>query len=176
MVDQTPVLDIKPYIPQYDSPLHVEKLRIRQSDGGELESLENTRMKSSEISLPNSDISNSTVDSGVSSLNLTELQIRNSVDVSRDEELALRLQAEEFQVGGTPEFDSPRIIDSMEDRDEELGGTGDVNGDSLDSLDGEGNPEDALSRSSRLLDGADGPSTVCGTDVDLINRRTLTSR
>ncbi|EZA58910.1 Nef-associated protein [Ooceraea biroi] len=29
MVNQTPVLDIKPYIPQYDSPLHIEKLSNR---------------------------------------------------------------------------------------------------------------------------------------------------
>ncbi|XP_021914680.1 tRNA (adenine(37)-N6)-methyltransferase-like isoform X2 [Zootermopsis nevadensis] len=37
MVDGTPVLDIKPYIPQYDNPLHCETSNLRYLDGREAE-------------------------------------------------------------------------------------------------------------------------------------------
>jgi hypothetical protein len=37
MVDGTPVLDIKPYIPQYDNPLHCETTNLRLMDGREAE-------------------------------------------------------------------------------------------------------------------------------------------
>jgi hypothetical protein len=37
MVDGTPVLDIKPYIPQYDNPLHRETSNLRFLDGREAE-------------------------------------------------------------------------------------------------------------------------------------------
>lgn len=54
MVDQTPVLDIKPYIPQYDSPLCLnspfpeEHSRLRISESDENDGQENVRIMDGE--------------------------------------------------------------------------------------------------------------------------------
>lgn len=54
MVDQTPVLDIKPYIPQYDSPLclntpfNEEDSRLRVSESEENDVQENVRIMDGE--------------------------------------------------------------------------------------------------------------------------------
>ncbi|PSN36996.1 hypothetical protein C0J52_21523 [Blattella germanica] len=47
MVDGTPVLDIKPYIPQYDNPLHCESPMSRLLDGREAE-VESTSAQTSQ--------------------------------------------------------------------------------------------------------------------------------
>lgn len=76
MVDQTPVLDIKPYVPQYDNPLHRQpELNQRLEDD----------------------------DSDVAREFLEELgEEAAAIDVSGDEELALREQVAEF--GGSLEL------------------------------------------------------------------------
>ena len=247
MVDQSPVLDIKPYIPQYDSPVCFEKLSNRSqesSSDGTFECIE----ESSHLSR------NQTCVSFNSNVNLGE-KIRSAVqsdsyyrkgtnetsqdtDISRDEEIALRLQAEEFQRNSNFESYSIRHISELTDinlyNSSALPHNIDVTGihrashtSSDASFDSRSSPNisaghNALSSNldqqsesladissrlqntnitsrtniesvyvsrgmgsnyvethasrSRLLDGADGPSTVCDTDLDLIHRRSLNSR
>lgn len=234
MVDQTPVLDVKPYIPQYDNPLYVEKYSNREPL--EVAGFHLADRESIDERLANQEISNG--------LRATTHDSALGTDVSRDEEIALRLQAEEFD--GHSEFGS--YLDSRNyyrtgerNLDIENGRTGSssgleatrelsngLNSDlslydetsseispppgnddnlqtprngggiisrtlelhdenmvySLRSIEshsqGNGainfntrnNPNDQTSRNTRLLDGADGPST----DVDLIHRRAVNPR
>ncbi|XP_015126561.1 tRNA (adenine(37)-N6)-methyltransferase [Diachasma alloeum] len=140
-VDGTPVLDIKPYIPQYDSPLHVEHVLKGETNGNPEEQLE----ESVEI-----------------------MSEPPREDVSGDEELALRLQAEEFENSSTLES-SPGALEAeylLPQVDNPPG-----NDSSIPPGAGDEDP-----RNSRLLDGADGPSAVCGTDMDFLNRRMLNLR
>ncbi|KOX71645.1 Nef-associated protein 1 [Melipona quadrifasciata] len=93
MVDQSPVLDIKPYIPQYDSPLYFEKLsnRLHESNLDDaFECIEETTRNQSLGDEPRSLLSESYYRKPINKAN-------QEADVSRDEEIALRLQAEEFQ-------------------------------------------------------------------------------
>lgn len=168
-VDGTPVLDIKPYIPQYDNPLHVEKLIRREGENSEVDNhqlnphdeLDSNGDRDNECTAPINDLS----------------------DVSRDEEIALRLQAEEFQRTNTEDFNSGFNLNS----DSENPGPSSqgitiehthplipdvVVNNLIDNM----TLETQDMRNSRLLDGADGPSTICGTDMDLISRRALNSR
>lgn len=151
MIDQTPLLDLKPFIPQYDNPTHIEKLCLR----------------------------------------------RSNPDVSQDEELALRLQAEEFHDSSSTfdglygnahsNFRNPAVSsDSQylrqttfpEPRDNQSSNSNlrldETTGPAQESIVEPSNEQ--LSQSSRLLEGADGPRTICGTDADLSNRRSLSSR
>lgn len=238
MVDQTPVLDIKPYIPQYDNPLHIEKLISRPTDNGSNGSHGERNVAAEESSVDrrlnpiyvNLDFDNVETN-GVTwdSCHIGNGQDASPIpNVSRDEEIAMRLQAEEFE--GSPNFDdfttrnyfvqseisaddnsaignnytllnhpsgettregtnlpsqsieqspgasvipeSPTSLRVARSLDESSSGDiipegAQVEGDSA---------EVQLPRNSRLLDGADGPSTVCGTDMDLIHRRALNSR
>ncbi|XP_076750055.1 uncharacterized protein LOC143422949 [Xylocopa sonorina] len=243
MVDQSPVLDIKPYIPQYDSPLFFEKLSNRSQEpylDDAFECIEETARNQTCTTF------DTNVDLGDETRNfLSESYYRKGInktnqetDVSRDEEIALRLQAEEFQRNsnfesyvGMRHFSELSDInlhnnsvlphnmdvtsihrtphtfsDTLSDMRSSLNTTAghnilashleqpesfvDINH-RLQSINvsGRTNVEPTyVSRSmgsdytethasrSRLLDGADGPNTVCGTDIDLINRRSLTSR
>ncbi|EFN84634.1 Nef-associated protein 1 [Harpegnathos saltator] len=231
MVNQTPVLDIKPYIPQYDSPLHIEKLsnRLRENNANASDMLHNME------EILNSSESQS-IDSATDDVDVNNDEQVEPVDVSRDEEIALRLQVEEYE--GYPNLGSYDItrqpgqltenrvnavtllqnvdishrgsyraqsrspnatteVDSSTDHST-TSATEATLADSIRDLNSRlqdvdmSNPEAArtqrerdneinytgnqISRNSRLLDGADGPSTVCGTDVDLVNRHVLHAR
>ena len=204
MVDQTPVLDIKPYIPHYDNPSHIEKVlqtvHLKEESSGIGES------SSATSSFSNVDcwITNNvdeTVSINASTTSYTEnhrtsaienhspVHVSSSsssstsslIDVSRDEELALRLQAEEFQDNLNFENvyinnDNSSILEDNELRAiiANRSNSTSVNYDATDS-EMSGNDDQNL-RNSRLLDGADGPSAVCGTDLDLIGRRALNLR
>ncbi|XP_011315504.1 nef-associated protein 1 [Fopius arisanus] len=143
-VDGTPVLDIKPYIPQYDSPLYVEHLKLN----GNPEEIERFQENGETFCEPPRE------------------------DVSGDEELALRLQAEEFENSSNPET-SPSILEGTEYLLPQGGAQVEAptNESAVPSTPGDDDP-----RNSRLLDGADGPSTVCGNDMDVLNRRMLNLR
>ncbi|CAL7948897.1 unnamed protein product [Xylocopa violacea] len=243
MVDQSPVLDIKPYIPQYDSPLFFEKLSNRSQEphlDDAFECIEETARNQTCATF------DTNVGLGDETRNfLSESYYRKGInktnqetDVSRDEEIALRLQAEEFQrnsnfesyvgmrnfadlsdinlhnnsvlqhnIDVTSIHRTPHTLsDTLSDMRSSLNTTTghnilashleqpesfvDINH-RLQSINvsGRANVESTyVSRSmgsdytethasrSRLLDGADGPNTVCGTDIDLINRRSLSSR
>lgn len=239
MVNQTPVLDIKPYIPQYDSPLHIEKLsnRLRENNLNVSEmfhDMEEARTLNEDRSL---DFLND--DADISELEQVEL------DISRDEEIAFRLQVEEFQT--YPDQDNydvtrqssqsaearanadtllqsdgdldlvdrgaylvrDRLLDTSSDSDpstvhsasatvveSQMNPVRDLN-DRLHNVAVSNAPssaepsyaetdsdndmnrigENQTLRNSRLLDGADGPSTVCGTNMDLlVNRHALHAR
>lgn len=234
MINQTPVLDIKPYIPQYDSPLHIEKLsnRLRENDVNITDifhTLEETQNSS------NGRLGESFNDNA----NINDEQVK--LDISRDEEIALRLQAEEFQaypnldgyditrqssqlmedydntatslqnneisadvysetyfvqdglsntrsdLDSSTEYDVTLMAGSQTDSvrdlnsrllDVDVNNTSNANSTHVerDSDNGINYTENQILRNSRLLDGADGPSTVCGTDVDLISRHALHAR
>lgn len=236
MVNQTPVLDIKPYIPQYDSPLHIEKSsnRLRENNANVSDMLHNMEEI---LSLSESQ----SVDSSNDDTDVNNDEQAEFVDISRDEEIALRLQVEEYEV--YPNLDSYDLArqssqltetristttslpndanvdvthrgiyraqnrspnartdldlpseynatlmteaqaDSIRDLNSRLQDI-DINNSSNTEVtytrrdnDSEINyTENQISRNSRLLDGADGPSTVCGTDVDLVNRHVLHAR
>lgn len=233
MVNQTPVLDIKPYIPQYDSPLHIEKLgnRLRENNVNatdELHNIEET-LNLSESQLVDSFIN----DTDINNDEQTEL------DISRDEEIALRLQVEEFQaypnlngydiarqqssplteahantslqndintdvyrgahfirnrasdtrsdLHSSIEHNATLIVESqtnsIRDLNSRLHRIDTSNSSNTDSTRTERDNDNEINytenqtlRNSRLLDGADGPSTVCGTDIDLVNRHVLHAR
>lgn len=231
MVNQTPVLDIKPYIPQYDSPLHIEKLgnRLRENMNASdtfhhMEETFNLSECQSVDSFNN--------DTDISNDEQTEL------DISRDEEIALRLQVEEFQaypnfngydiarqqssqlteahatslqndinvdvhrgaylirnrtsdtrssLDSSSEHNATLIVesqtDSIRDLNSRLHRIDINNSDNADLSRMENDNDNEINytenqtlRNSRLLDGADGPSTVCGTDIDLVNRHVLHAR
>lgn len=234
MVNQTPVLDIKPYIPQYDSPLHIEKLsnRLRENNANVSDMLHNME----ELNLTDSQ----SVDFPSDDIDINNDEQTEVIDISRDEEIALRLQVEEYEA--YPDLDrydlarqfsqltesrinaatslandtvdvahsgvhraqdrSPNVgtdldlsseyhetltteeqADSIRDLNSRLQDVNVNNSSSSEATymrrdnDGEINYTDnQISRNSRLLDGADGPSTVCGTDVDLVNRHVLHAR
>ncbi|OAD58195.1 Nef-associated protein 1 [Eufriesea mexicana] len=242
MVDQSPVLDIKPYIPQYDSPLFFEKLSNRSQESNlddAFECIEETARNQTQCSTFSTNIS---LGDETRSL-LSESYYRKNTnktnqetDVSRDEEIALRLQAEEFQRNSN--FESYTSIrhfselsdinlhnnsalqhnidvtgihrthtfsDTLTDTRSSLNITGhnvlssnleqteslvDINN-RLQNINVSGrsnieptygsrnigsNYTETHASRSRLLDGADGPNTICGTDIDLIRRRSLSSR
>ncbi|XP_076245265.1 uncharacterized protein LOC143185860 [Calliopsis andreniformis] len=242
MVDQSPVLDIKPYIPQYDSPLCFEKFsnRLQQSNiDDSFEHIEEASTLHSNQTYGNintninlgDDIRNLVSDSYYTK-NTNELS--QETDISRDEEIALRLQAEEFQRNTNFEnYNSMSHFSELSDINMYNNGMLQHNinitgihrsshtfSDTLSDTRPNSNisSEHALSSNleqqsenvvdisvrlqstsisaestfiprgigpnyveahvsrSRLLDGADGPNTVCGTDLDLINRRSLNSR
>lgn len=240
MVNQTPVLDIKPYIPQYDSPLHIEKLsnRLRENNANVSDMLHNMEEI---LSLSG----NQSVDSSNDDTDANNDEQAELIDISRDEEIALRLQVEEYEAYPNPDsYDvarqssqlqaEPRVnnvtslqndvnvdalhrgpyrvqtrspnvrtdvdssteygaslvteaqVDSIRDLNSRLQDVvvnNSSNRGSAESTytqrdgDNEVNyAENQIPRNSRLLDGADGPSTVCGTDVDLVNRHMLHTR
>ncbi|KAG5342069.1 TRMO methyltransferase, partial [Acromyrmex charruanus] len=233
MINQTPVLDIKPYIPQYDSPLHIEKLGNR---------LRENNVNASDVFYNMEETLNLSEGQPVDSFN-NETDVNNDeqteLDISRDEEIALRLQAEEFQaypnlndydiarqqssqltearantwlqndvnvdvhrgayfiqnrVSNTRSDLDPSVehnatliaesqINSIRDLNSRVHRIDINNSSNTDSTrmerdnDNEINyTENQTLRNSRLLDGADGPSTVCGTDIDLVNRHVLHTR
>ncbi|KAG5309493.1 TRMO methyltransferase, partial [Acromyrmex insinuator] len=233
MINQTPVLDIKPYIPQYDSPLHIEKLGNR---------LRENNVNTSDVFYNMEETLNLSEGQPVDSFN-NDTDVNNDeqteLDISRDEEIALRLQAEEFQaypnlndydiarqqssqltearantwlqndvnvdvhrgayfiqnrVSNTRSDLDPSVehnatliaesqIDSIRDLNSRVHRIDINNSSNTDSTrmerdnDNEINyTENQTLRNSRLLDGADGPSTVCGTDIDLVNRHVLHTR
>ncbi|XP_043520664.1 uncharacterized protein LOC122534260 [Frieseomelitta varia] len=232
MVDQSPVLDIKPYIPQYDSPLYFEKLSNRSQESNlddAFECIEETARNQSLGDEPRSLLSESYYRKPINKAN-------QETDVSRDEEIALRLQAEEFQRNSNFEsYSSMRhfselsdislhnngtlqhsvdvtdihrtpytLPDTLSDPRTSLNITGhnvlssDIEPESLVDINSrlqninvsertnvepvygsrsvESNYTETHASRSRLLDGADGPNTICGTDIDLIRRRSLSSR
>ncbi|XP_008544331.1 tRNA (adenine(37)-N6)-methyltransferase [Microplitis demolitor] len=165
-VDGTPVLDIKPYIPQYDDPLHVEQQMRRES----VQEFDDRV-----------DLYNDTANGDIECFGEAQL------DVSRDEELAMRLQAEEFQGIGNDLNLSQRPLDPLADGnleasngpvDDPVPGPSRLGSENPQATgpDPSALPESEDARNSRLLDGADGPSIVCVTDMDLINRRALNPR
>lgn len=231
MVNQTPVLDIKPYIPQYDSPLHIEKLgnRLRENNVNASDAFHNME-----------ETFNLSEDQSMDSFN-NDTDINNDeqteLDISRDEEIALRLQVEEFQaypnlngydiarqrpsqsteahaslqndinadvhrgayfirnrtsdmrssLDSSIEHNATLIVesqtDSVRDLNSRLHRIDINNSDNADSTRMESDNDNEINytenqtlRNSRLLDGADGPSTVCGTDIDLVNRHVLHAR
>lgn len=224
MVNQTPVLDIKPYIPQYDSPLHIEKSVRMQENSVNISDMFHNR---EETSVPTGDQSANSFNDEMD-VNTDE---QTEIDISRDEEIALRLQAEEFEVypylddyniarqssqlaephanaitllqsganadiihreaylmrHGTPDSrsDLNSFIDSQTEtlrelngrlRDIDISNPNNPNSTHVEENNEINYTENQTLRNSRLLDGADGPSTVCGTDVDLINRHVLHTR
>ncbi|TGZ32819.1 tRNA (adenine(37)-N6)-methyltransferase [Temnothorax longispinosus] len=233
MVNQTPVLDIKPYIPQYDSPLHIEKLgnRLRENNVNASDAFHNAEETFNLSEGQSVDSFNN--DTDINNDEQTEL------DISRDEEIALRLQVEEFQAypnlngydiarqqssqsteahantslqndinvdvhreayfirNRTPdtrpsldssnEHNATLIVesqtDSIRDLNSRLHRIDISNSGNADSTRTESDNDNEINytenqtlRNSRLLDGADGPSTVCGTDIDLVNRHVLHAR
>ncbi|XP_003397443.4 uncharacterized protein LOC100643001 isoform X1 [Bombus terrestris] len=242
MVDQSPVLDIKPYIPQYDSPIYFEKLSNRSQESNvddAFECIEETaRNQTCDAFSTNVSLGDETRSLLSESYYRKVINKANQeTDVSRDEEIALRLQAEEFQRNSNFEsYSSMRhfselndislhnnstlqhsidvtdihrtahtFSDTLSDPRTSLNIVGhnilssdveqpenlvdinnrlqniNVNGrTNIESTYGSRNvgsnyTETHASR-SRLLDGADGPNTICGTDIDLIHRRSLNSR
>lgn len=243
MVDQSPVLDIKPYIPQYDSPLGFEKLSNRSRNHNLDDTFE--CIEETDRNQMCSTFSSSLTLGVETRCLLSDSYYRKNVnktgheaDVSRDEEIALRLQAEEFQrnsnfenygsirhfsdlsdislhnnsapqqnVDVTAIHRASHTTNTMSDTRPNLNTSTEHN---VRSSDLEQQPESLIdinsrlqninvsgrtnvepiygSRTagsnyaethasrSRLLDGADGPNTVCGTDIDLIQRRSLNSR
>ncbi|XP_066597835.1 uncharacterized protein [Prorops nasuta] len=245
MVDQTPVLDIKPYIPVYDNPTNIEILSNSYVESN----LNNTDIyESIDVTLNEASFRNQRLDStAIISLNdrsrmISESFFRNGVnevientDISRDEEIALRLQAEEFEANPNFEdynnsrhylqfpddtlvnndsFESdsnntlPRIPDIIHNispninqsfstfHSREETANSDLESasnsvrnvlqnmninepnieESVNTLRAANNADIHVSRNSRLLDGADGPNTICGTDLDLTHNRVLHSR
>lgn len=247
MVDQSPVLDIKPYIPQYDSPVCFEKLNNRSQESN----VDNTFVCIEETTSLSRSQTCGTFNANVNLGDETRSLLSDSyyrkntndmsqdADISRDEEIALRLQAEEFQRNSNFEnYNSVRHFselsdinlhnnstlqhnvdvtgihrafytfsdtssdarsnlnistghntfsdnleqqaDSLVDINSRLQNTnisGRTNVESMYTSRGTGsNFIEAHASRSRLLDGADGPSTVCGTDLDLIRRRSLNAR
>ncbi|XP_043485153.1 tRNA (adenine(37)-N6)-methyltransferase [Leptopilina heterotoma] len=191
MVDQTPVLDIKPYIPQYDNPLHQEKLNTRSMNLETLTNGDGTDLPM--VQLPTNDNDNVQISNSQSEELSTA--VNEDTDVSRDEEIALRLQAQEFQDYGNFENDVPDAIlhilrpqqeniarnnhvSLMNSENNESSSRTEVVNETGETLERVRNNagEDRTWRNSRLLEGADGPSTVCGTDLDLIRRRALNGR
>ncbi|XP_043789285.1 tRNA (adenine(37)-N6)-methyltransferase [Apis laboriosa] len=236
MVDQSPVLDIKPYIPQYDSPSCFEKSRNRSQESN----LDDT-FDCIEETARNQICGTTSVSLGDDTRNLfsetcyrkTTHKTNQETDISRDEEIALRLQAEEFQRNSNFEnytsirhfselnditlhnnstlrhnvdvtdihriphtFSDTRsslnisrhnILPSNVEQSESLL---DINNElqninvndrtniesAHESRNVESNYTETHASRSRLLDGADGPNTICGTDIDLIHRRSLNSR
>ncbi|RLU16554.1 hypothetical protein DMN91_010622 [Ooceraea biroi] len=234
MVNQTPVLDIKPYIPQYDSPLHIEKLSNRPRENNV-----NTSDMFHDIEEVRDLSEGQSLDSFNDDINDDE---QVELDISRDEEIAFRLQVEEFQTYPSPTLDSyditrqsfqsaearanavtplqndsdvdfidrgaylirDRLLDTSSDLDSSVEHDALVSESQMDSIrdvnsrlhhvaindPSSVNPTYAESdndpsriqagnqtlRNSRLLDGADGPSTVCGTNIDLVNRHVLHAR
>lgn len=242
MVDQSPVLDIKPYIPQYDSPSCFEKLSNRLQQSNEDDSFEHIE----EASTLHRNQTYSSIDTNINLGDNTRIllsdsyyrkstsEISEETDISRDEEIALRLQAEEFQRNTNFEnYNSMTHLTELSDINlynnsmlqHNINVTGihrashtfpDASTDTRSNLNisteralpstteqqsenladistrlqntnisvepafiprsiGSNYVEAHVSR-SRLLDGADGPNTVCGTDLDLIYRRSLISR
>lgn len=233
MVNQTPVLDIKPYIPQYDSPLHIEKLSNRSRENN---------MNVSDMFHNMGDIVNLSEDQSTDLFNddtNTNNGEQAEFDVSKDEEIALRLQVEEFQAdpnlssyditrqpsqlmeayannATSLQIDTTDIntetyqiqdrasdvrsdldysiqqnaailiaesqTDSIRDLNSRLHDIDINNPGNTDSTyverdnNGINYTENQSLRNSRLLDGADGPSTVCGTDTDLVNHHVLHAR
>ncbi|XP_058803095.1 tRNA (adenine(37)-N6)-methyltransferase [Phymastichus coffea] len=192
MIDQTPVLDIKPYIPHYDNPVHIEN--ILQS----VHSKELRQNNTSPTSIDNpdgwftTDIDEVPQDSHDHHSNLPQQRgnqpllytspissnstSNSSADVSRDEELAMRLQAEEFQE--TLYFDIDNDNSSFLEDNELAAIIADrdnLNRIGFNSVVPENSDEQNLG-TSRLLEGADGPNAICGTDLNLISRRTLNLR
>lgn len=218
MVNQTPVLDIKPYIPQYDSPLHIEKLsnRLRENNTNVSDMFHNTEETVNLSEDQSTDLNNDD----------TNTSTGRQADISRDEEIALRLQVEEFQaypnldgydVTRQPaqlmeayannatslqpdttnimhtETSQNRAPDMRLNLDNSIEQNVESQTDSISDLSSRlhdidlNNPsntdstyierdnneiyytENQFLRNSRLLDGADGPSTVCGTNIDLVN-------
>jgi len=228
MVNQTPVLDIKPYIPQYDSPLHIEKLgnRLRENNVNApdvFHDMEETFNLSEGQS----------IDSSFNDIDINNDE-QTELDISRDEEIALRLQVEEFQaypnlndyndidrqqssqlteshantslqndinvdvhrgayfiqnnrasntrsdLDSSIERNATLITQSQTDSIRDLNSrlhrieiNNSSNADSIVERDNDNEinyTENQTLRNSRLLDGADGPSTVCGTNIDLVNR------
>ncbi|XP_012261075.2 tRNA (adenine(37)-N6)-methyltransferase [Athalia rosae] len=117
MVDQTPVLDVKPYIPQYDNPLHVEKYGVRDIESSlvDRELLGNIEDRLRNGTICNIEgkerLTNQSHSSEITNGLRTTLHeshhgntdgAAQGTDISRDEEIALRLQAEEFD--GHAEF------------------------------------------------------------------------
>ncbi|XP_043276871.1 tRNA (adenine(37)-N6)-methyltransferase isoform X2 [Venturia canescens] len=191
MVNETPVLDIKPYIPQYDNPLHIEKMLVRPNDETTniREVSEVLHGNTSEEFAREEDLNDPTTSE--QRLNPIFIDLNTNGDsrraprenchaagngvetsrlpnISRDEEIAMRLQAEEFE--GNPNFDDFRSRNYFGSNSTTEERTAENSSSREDTRDSE------TSRNSRLLDGADGPSTVCGTDLDLLNRRALNSR
>ncbi|KAG7203144.1 hypothetical protein KM043_010264 [Ampulex compressa] len=235
MVDQSPVLDIKPYIPQYDSPAYFERLSNRSeelntNDSDAFECIEESASLSRHhtFNTANTDVDTSNgfralIPDSHGRKCLSEMD--QETDISRDEEIALRLQAEEFQ--GNPNFENyscsrrfSQLVDlnfhndissqdeadvSVAHRTSQLlqnissnvraafsastehnthSSNSDLQAENLSNvssrlqsinLSGHNNDmsytlrsgdsdfiETHTSRNSRLLDGADGPSTVCG--------------
>ncbi|XP_029041824.2 uncharacterized protein LOC114875573 [Osmia bicornis bicornis] len=241
MVDQSPVLDIKPYIPQYDSPLAFDKSNNRSQESSINDALgsieETTRNQTCSTFSANINVADETRNLlSDSYYRKSSSKSSQETDISRDEEIALRLQAEEFQRNSNFEnYNNVRHFFELSDvnvhNNSILQHNIDVTGihrlsqtftntlsDTRSSLNtsvghntissnmeqqpetlidinsrlqninvsGHTNVEAAYtSRNnyvethasrSRLLDGADGPNTVCGTDIDLIQRRSLSSR
>ncbi|XP_046412525.1 uncharacterized protein LOC124175922 [Neodiprion fabricii] len=115
MVDQTPVLDIKPYIPQYDNPLYVEKYSSRELERsgildresrGNIDERTNLNLDSSERLSGQNLVASETSNGFRTTLHEPHYGstdgAAHGTDISRDEEIALRLQAEEFD--GHSEF------------------------------------------------------------------------
>lgn len=203
MVNETPVLDIKPYIPHYDNPVQIEKMSSPVYLEEEIKEASPSTLAESSMKYMNMYTKNSSSDiESVRNLNkfhqtsfveniqsnefyLNESQASSSaaassLDLSRDEELALRLQAREFQ----------EDLDYLENnysynqnlREENNFSPINANITRSDSINYDtshleaGNSDNQNPRNSRLLDGADGPTAICGTDLDLINRQALNLR
>ncbi|XP_071859728.1 uncharacterized protein isoform X2 [Bombus fervidus] len=241
MVDQSPVLDIKPYIPQYDSPIYFEKLSNRSQESNvddAFECIEETaRNQTCDTFSTNVSLGDETRSLLSESYYRKVINKANQeADVSRDEEIALRLQAEEFQRNSNFEsYSSMRHFSELNDISlhnnsalqhsidiTDIHRTAHTFSDTLSdprtslniiehnvlssnmepeslvdinnrlqniNVNGRTNIEptygsrnvgsnytETHASRSRLLDGADGPNTICGTDIDLIHRRSLNSR
>lgn len=203
MVDKTPVYDIKPFIPHYDSPRQIEQMSNPVYLEDEIGEDNLSSINYMDIYTKNSAYSEESVDSATNSQTLNRAPMNfveniasnqshinlpstssfaaaSSIDLSRDEELALRLQAVEFQED--LDFLDNNLSHNSNSRDEEHFepiATNSTRSDSInyDTLISEAAAIDNQNpRNSRLLDGADGPNAVCGTDTDLINRRALNLR
>ncbi|XP_015437139.1 PREDICTED: uncharacterized protein LOC107192409 [Dufourea novaeangliae] len=121
MVDQSPVLDIKPYIPQYDSPIYFEKLSNRSQESNidntfgcieETTNLSRNQTFNANIHLEHE--TRSLLSDSYYRKNTNETN--QEADVSRDEEIALRLQAEEFQRNSNFEnYNSVRHFSELSD-------------------------------------------------------------
>jgi len=227
MVNQTPVLDIKPYIPQYDSPLHIEKLSNRLRENNINPDIFHDMEEACNLS------EDQLLDSFIDDTDINHEQIE--LDISQDEEIAFRLQVEEFQTypnldgydmtrGSSQSAESHAVtslqndsgvdfidrgtylirdrlldissnlnsseyatlasesqVDSVRDLNSRLdsiaiNNSSDTDPTYLETDNDLNRTENQTLRNSRLLDGADGPSTVCGTNIDLVNRHVLHAR
>ncbi|KAL7286123.1 hypothetical protein TKK_0019637 [Trichogramma kaykai] len=177
MVDQTPVLDIKPYIPQYDNPLNVE--RVLQA----VQLKEDIDMDVKNIRSLSNDDPNENVDTSLYDFQLRKEQNFPPCTASSSRVFASNFTGEMTNLESTETnhvenlssnfSDNAEGANSLEDRELEaiMNNSDNSNSISYNISSSELNSQSEFNiRNSRLMDGADGPHSGCSADINLISR------